>query len=252
MLILEMRNHLIRRVDAKSGLISTLAGDGVAGDRGDGGPARQARFRSPHNFALDQHDNIYISDILNHRVRRIDSESGQIETIVGNGSKAFPQDGGVAKQQPLLTPAGIVVYDDALWITSYRGHMVWRLEFETGLIHRIAGTGRQSYTGDGGNPLEATFDGPRGMAMSPDGVLYVVEGENNVIRAIDTVHGSISTIAGIGPEEFVFAGDGLPAVDAPLWQPHGICISHNGSLVFSDTKNHRVRRLSPASRAADP
>ena len=245
MLILEMRNHLIRRVDAKSGLISTLAGDGVAGDRGDGGPARQARFRAPHNFDLDEHDNIYISDILNHRVRRIDSTSGRIETIVGNGTKEFPQDGGLAKEQPLLTPGGIVVHGDDLWITSYRGHMVWRLDFKTGLIHRIAGTGQQGYTGDGGDPLEATFDGPRGMTMSPEGVLYVVEGENNIIRAIDTVRRSIRTIAGAGPKRHVYAGDGCPAVGAPLWQPHGICVSKNGTLALSDTKNHRVRRLLP-------
>jgi len=248
LLILEMRNHLIRRVDAKSGLISTLAGDGVAGDRGDGGPARQARFRSPHNFALDEHDNIYISDILNHRVRRIDKKSGRIETVVGNGKKEFPQDGGLAKEQPLLTPGGIVVHGDDLWITSYRGHMVWRLDFKTGLIHRIAGTGRQGYTGDGGNPLEATFDGPRGMTMSPAGVLYVVEGENNVIRAIDTVRVSIRTIAGAGPKRHVYAGDEIPALEAPLWQPHGICVSKNGSLALSDTKNHRVRRLLPVRR----
>jgi DNA-binding beta-propeller fold protein YncE len=248
MLIVEMRNHLIRRVDAKTGIISTLAGDGVAGDRGDGGPARKARFRHPHNIVLDKHDNIYISDILNHRVRRIDAKSGRIETLVGNGKSEFPQDGGLAKEQPLLTPAGIVVHGDNLWVTSYRGHMIWRLDFKTGLIHRIAGTGRKGYSGDGGNPLEATFDGPRGITMSPEGVLYLVEGENNIIRAIDTVRGTIRTIAGAGPKRHLYTGDGVPALEAPLWQPHGVCVSKNGTLVLSDTKNHRVRRLLPVRR----
>ena len=248
MLIVEMQNHLIRRVDAQSGVITTVAGDGVAGYRGDDGPARQARFRDPHSITLDKNDNIYISDISNHRVRRIDAKSGRIETLAGNGKPGFPKDGGLAKDQPLITPQGIVVHNGFLWIASFRGHMVWRVGLKTGVIHRFAGTGRRGYTGDGGNPLEATFDGPRGITMSPSGVLYVVEGENNIIRAIDTVRGSIWTIAGAGPKKHVYAGDGVPAIKAPIWQPHGICVSPDGSLVLSDTKNHRVRRLFPDSR----
>ena len=104
MLIVEMQNHLIRRVDAQSGVITTVAGDGVAGYRGDDGPARQARFRDPHSITLDKNDNIYISDISNHRVRRIDAKSGRIETLAGNGKPGFPKVGGLAKDQPLITP----------------------------------------------------------------------------------------------------------------------------------------------------
>jgi DNA-binding beta-propeller fold protein YncE len=243
MVIVEMQNHLIRRVDAKSGVISTLAGDGVSGDRGDGGPAKQARFHNPHSIALDESDNIYISDLSNHRVRRIDSQTHEIQTLAGNGAKGYPEDGGVAKTQALITPQGLAVHGGGLWIASFQGHVVWRLELSTGNIHRMAGTGRPGYSGDGGAPLQATFDGPRGVAMSRAGTLYVVEGENNVVRAFDTIGGSISTIAGAGPRQHVYAGDGVPAVGAPLWQPHGICLSRDGSLVLSDTKNHRVRAL---------
>lgn len=249
MLIVEMRNHIIRRVDAKSGIISTLAGDGIAGDRGDGGPATGARFRNPHSIILDKSDNLYISDISNHRVRRIDGTSLRIETLAGNGQRGFPEDGGLATEQPLMTPQGIAIHGDDLWIASYRGHCVWRLELQTGIIHRIAGTGEQGFSGDGGDPMLATFDGPRGAAMSSSGILYVVEGENNVIREIDTEHGLIRTIAGAGPARHVYGGDGVPAIEAPLWQPHGICVSKNGALVLSDTRNHRVRRLVPVRRA---
>ena len=84
--------------------------------------------------------------------------------------------------------------------------------------------------------------------MSPSGVLYVVEGENNIIRAIDTVRGTTRTIAGAGPKRHLYTGDGVPALEAPLWQPHGVCLSKNGTLVLSDTKNHRVRRLLPVHR----
>ena len=249
MLIVEMQNHLIRRVDSRSGTISTLAGDGVAGYRGDGGPARAARFHDPHSIATDAHDNIYISDLSNHRVRRIDARSGRIETLVGNGQRALPQDGGMASEQPFLTPQGLAVRGDNVWIASVSGHSVWRLELRTGLIHRVAGTGRPGHTGDGGDPLEATLDGPRGITLTSSGVLYVAEGENNIIRAIDTVHGSIRTIAGAGREHHVYTGDGILATDAPLWQPHGVCVGESGSLVVSDTINHRVRLLLPVSPA---
>src|SRR5262249_31791982 len=116
MLILDMKNHAIRRVDARTGTIATVAGDGVAGDRGDGGPARQARFRMPHSITLDEKDNLYVSDLANHRVRRIDATSGQIESIVGNGKGELPHDGSNARAEPFLTPQGLAVRGEHLWI----------------------------------------------------------------------------------------------------------------------------------------
>ena len=131
----------------------------------------------------------------------------------------------------------------SLWVASVSGHSLWRLNLKSGQVYRVAGTGQKGHTGDGGDPLAATFDGPRGMMMSASGVLYVAEGENNILRAVDPVRRSIRTIAGVGPEQHLFAGDGIPATTAPIWQPHGICAGKHGSLVFSDTRNHRVRRL---------
>jgi DNA-binding beta-propeller fold protein YncE len=243
MFIVEMQNHLIRKVDAQTGMISTIAGDGMPGFQGDDGLALQARFRDPHSLAIDEHDNIYISDLSNHRVRRVDASSGRIETIIGNGQSELPASGGLAREAPFLTPQGLVVRGQSLWVASVSGHSVWRLDLETGLIHRVAGTGRQGHEGDGGDPLAATFDGPRGMAMSSAGVLYVAEGENNIIRAIDTEEGSIRTVAGVGREQHRYAGDGIAAMAAPLWQPHGVCVRSNGELLVTDTMNHRVRLL---------
>lgn len=250
MLILEMVNHVLRKVDAKSGTITTLAGDAIAGDRGDGGPARKARFRHPHSIQLDAQDNIYISDLENHRVRRIDAKTGRIETMVGNGKKELPKDGGIAREEPFLTPQGLVVRGDNLWIASVSGQSLWRLDLKRGTIHRVAGTGKRGHTGDGGDPLQATLDGPRGMAMSKSGVIYLAEGENNIIRAIDTVHRSIRTVAGVGPKDRQYNADGIPATKASIWQPHGVCVAEKGALIISDTKNHRMRLLVPISRAA--
>jgi hypothetical protein len=245
MLILEMKNHAIRRVDARSGTIATLAGDGVAGDRGDGGPARQARFRFPHSITLDDKDNLYVSDLGNHRVRRIDAISGRIESIVGNGKGELPQEGGNARDEPFLTPQGLAVRGENLWIASVSGHSLWRLHFKRGTIHRVAGTAKKGHTGDGGDPLMATFDGPRGMTLSPSGILYVPEGENNVLRAVDTRKRSIRTLAGVGPKQHRYGGDGIRATMAPIWQPHGVCLGDKGTLIISDTINHRVRLLVP-------
>jgi sugar lactone lactonase YvrE len=245
MLILCMRNHVLRQVDAKTGVIRTIAGDGTSGDRGDGGPAKDARLNHPHSMALDRDDNIFIGDILNHRVRRIDAQTGRIETVAGNGKEGVPQDGGRAREEPLTTPQGLAIYDNGLWLASYRLHGIWRVDLGTGTIRHIAGTGQQGHTGDGGNPLLATLDGPRGMKISPDGILYLLEGENNVLRAYDIKRNTIRTVAGVGPSRHQFEGDGVLATLAPLWQPHGVCVASDGSLILSDTINHRVRKLTP-------
>ncbi|MSR56723.1 MAG: hypothetical protein EXS05_03510 [Planctomycetaceae bacterium] len=245
MLILDMRNHVLRRVDDKTGIISTVAGDGTLGDRGDGGPAEEARLHYPHSMALDHDDNIFVGDILNHRVRRIDARTGRIETVAGNGQEGVPQDGGLAREQPVTTPQGLAVHDGGLWLASNRLHRIWRVDLRTGVIRHIAGTGQQGHTGDGGDPLQATLDGPRGMKISPDGILYLLEGENNVLRALDIRQGTIRTVAGVGPKLHKYERDGVPATLAPLWQPHGVCVSPDGSLILSDTINHRVRKLIP-------
>ena len=114
----------------------------------------------------------------------------------------------------------------------------------------MAGTGKRGHTGDGGNPLTATFDGPRGMIMSPSGILYLPEGENNVLRAVDTVRNLIWTVAGVGVNQRRYGGDGIAATRAPLWQPHGVCLGGQGTLILSDTINHRVRLLVPINGPA--
>jgi DNA-binding beta-propeller fold protein YncE len=244
MFIVDMKNHAIRRVDKQTGTITTVAGDGVAGDRGDGGPARQARLRAPHSLTLDDKNNLYVADLANHRVRRIDAESGRIESIVGSGKSGLPTEGGKARDEPFLTPQGLAIRGDYVWIASVSGHSLWKLHRKQGTIHRVAGSGTRGYTGNGGDPLKATFDGPRGMTMA-SGTLYLAEGENNVIRAVDTMDGSIRTLAGVGPKHHRYEGDGIPATKAPLWQPHGVCVGGKGTLIVSDTINHRVRLLVP-------
>jgi hypothetical protein len=241
MYFVEMKNQLIRRVDAANGTISTVAGsprDGFGGDHGD---ARNAQFRQPHSIAFDDRDNLYVADIGNHRIRRIDTRTGRIVSIAGNGALELPTDGSKAQSRPILGPRALAVAGRTLWIALREGNSVWRIDLDAGTIHHVAGTGEAGYSGDGGPAKSATFNGPKGIAATADGIVYVVDSENQAIRRIDTANGQIATIAGGGPKARGFAAEKGPALSARLDRPHGIGLAPGGGLYIGDTNNHRVR-----------
>ncbi len=245
MFFVEMQNHLIRRVDACDKSISTVAGDPEAGFAGDDGPAIQARFRQPHSIALDERGFLYVADIGNHRIRRIDTRSHTITSIAGDGKRELPHDGGTARGQPILGPRALAIVGRTLWIALREGNSVWRLDLDSGVIRHVAGTGAAGDGGDGGPALSATFNGPKGIAATADGLVYVVDSENQAIRRIDTTSGVIQTIAGSGPTARGFAGENGPALAAQFDRPHGICVARDGGVYLGDTNNHRVRWLHP-------
>ncbi len=246
MYFVEMKNHLIRRVDLHTGVISTAAGAPQEGFAGDGGPVSEARFRQPHSIALDDRGNLYVADIGNHRIRAIDLVAGTIRTVAGNGEKKLPRDGTPAAGNPMFGPRALHVVGRTLWIALREGNSIWKLDLDSGLVHHVAGTGKSGYSGDGGPPLAATFNGPKGIAATSGGLLYVVDTENQVIRQIDTRQNKIETIAGRGPAARGFAVDRGPALCAEVDRPHGIGLAPDGSLYLGDTNNHRVRKLTPA------
>lgn len=245
MIFVEMKNHLIRRVDAKTGTISTLAGTGKVGYGGDGGPAINAQFNMPHSIALDAEDNIYVADIGNHRIRRIDAKSGIIESIAGNGEKKLPVARERALGKPMLGPRALFIQDGTLWIALREGHSVWKMALKDGVLHHVAGTGKRGYTGDGGPAKAATFDGPKGIAIAPDQAIIVVDTENQTLRRIDGKTGIITTLAGMGPKHKGSGGDGGPATKAEMDRPHGVGIGPDGAVYIGDTLNHKVRQIAP-------
>jgi streptogramin lyase len=245
MYFVEMQNHIVRRVDAQTNKITTIAGTGEPGFAGDGGPATKAQFHRPHSIALDGRGNLYVADIGNHRIRRIDLETGFVESIAGNEQRRLPRDGQVARGQPILGPRALCIDKGTLWIALREGHSVWRMELNEGRLRHVAGSGKQGYTGDGGPAIRATFNGPKGIAVGPDGDVYVVDTENQVIRKIDVARGRVTTVAGNGTRGG--AGDGGPATAAQLDRPHGICLGPDGSIYIGDTLNHRVRRVAPSA-----
>jgi DNA-binding beta-propeller fold protein YncE len=243
MVFVEMQNHVIRRVDRRTGIIATVAGTGTPGFSGDGGPATTAEMRQPHSIAIDRSGRIYIADIGNHRVRRIDHQSGNIETIAGNGEKKLPTTGSAAAGQPIFGPRALALDGDTLWIALREGNSVWRLALKGGTIEFAAGGLKRGF--DDGAGSRASFDGPKGIAVGPSGKVYVVDTENQAIRELDPANLTIRTIAGQGPRARGYAGDGGPALAAKFDRPHGICAAGDGAIYIGDTNNHRVRRLRP-------
>jgi streptogramin lyase len=242
-LFVEMQSQLVRKVDAKTGTITTIAGTGKKGFGGDGGPANAALFSSPHSIALDSDDNLYIADIGNHRIRRVDAKSGVIMTIAGNGETKQPEDGQVAAGKPMIGPRALFVNGDVLWIALREGHAVWTLGLMRGRLQHIAGTGKRGFSGEATAALDATFDGPKGIAIGPDQCAYVADTENHAIRKIEPRSGLVTTIAGRGPQNKGSSGDGGPAKNATMDRPHGICVGPDGAVYVGDTLNHRVRRI---------
>lgn len=231
MYIVEMKNHIVRRVDRRSGTITTVAGTGQQGFSGDGGPATKAMLSQPHSIAIESTGAIYIADIGNHRIRRVDPKSGIIESIAGNGDRKPPRDGQVARDHTLVGPRALDIAGNTLWIALREGHSVWRMDLADGILHHVAGAGQAGYSGDGGPALAAKFNGPKGIAVARDGKIAVCDSGNNVIRLIYPKSGTVSTVA-IGKSQ-----------DDKLSQPHGVSIAPDGDIFIGDTMNHRVLRV---------
>jgi sugar lactone lactonase YvrE len=236
--IAERDNHVVRKVTASTGLISTVAGTGAAGFSGDGGPGSQAELRQPHSIAFDREGALLICDIGNHRIRRLRLDTGMIDTYAGTGERTFTPDGAPVSGTALNGPRTI---DSApggdLYLALREGNAIYRINAKTQTLHRIAGTGENGYSGDGGPAINATLRGPKGLSYSSDGHLYVADTENHVIRGIDLKSGIIATVLGSGER-----GDG-PEPDplrCKLARPHGLFAASAG-LYVTDSEAHRIR-----------
>jgi len=150
MVFVEMKNHIVRRVDAKSGRISTIAGTGKSGFSGDGGPAISATLNRPHSIQFGPNGNLYICDIGNHRIRKIDMKSGAISTFCGTGKKQQAPDGSaIGPNTPLKGPRAIDFDSDGnMWLALREGNAVYKIDLKAGSLHHIAGTGKKGFSGN--------------------------------------------------------------------------------------------------------
>jgi sugar lactone lactonase YvrE len=220
--------------------MSTLAGTGVAGFSGDGGPASQAHLRQPHSIAMGPDGRLLICDVGNHRIRAVDLSTGTIETIGGTGERLPTPDGAPLKGTPLNGPRTMVVDGDGtIYLALREGNALYRIAPKTRTLHHLAGTGEQGYSGDGGPARLAKLAGPKGLALAGRS-LYLADTENHAIRRVDLESGIITTVLGTGAR-----GDG-PEIDplhCKLARPHGLFAETNNVLYVTDSEAHRIRVL---------
>lgn len=237
-------NHRLRRIDARTGVITTIAGTGERGFGGDGGPAERAMLNEPYGVVVDRAGTIYFADRLNRRVRRIDP-SGAITTFAGDGSGKYSGDGGPAASAGLAEPNGLALdaNETHLYIADVADHRVRVIDLAAGLITTFAGTGEAQHSGDGGPATRAGIFGARAVAFAPDGSLYVMERQGSSIRRV--CNGVIETVAGTGARGN--AGDGGDAKRAVFNAPKEMAVDRRGNVFVVDTENHAIRLIDAAS-----
>ena len=241
--IADSGNHCIRKISANNGIISTIAGNGIAGFSGDGTSANLAELNNPTGIALDVSGNIYIADNLNNRIRKIAAGSQIITTIAGGGtcaSGSFCGDGAVATAAALYRPVGVTIDAAGNIYIADTGNNRIRLVTD-GVIYTIVGTGIVGNSGDGGQATAATLHNPYGVAVDSYGNVYVSDNLNNRIREVAAGVEIITTIAGNGLGSYL--GDGWVPTSAEFHNPYGIAIDANGTIYVADCNNERIRRF---------
>ncbi len=236
--IADFRHHRIRKV-APNGTISTIAGNGTPGYNGDGILATAAQLNTPRAITVDNDGNILITDTMNRRIRKIDS-NGIISTIAGTGQFGGSGNGGPATAARLSTPSDIVV-DSAgtIFIADEQNNRIRSID-QNGIIRNVAGNGTYGFGGDGGPAKSALLGNPLGVAVDPTGTVFIADTESQRVRRVDT-NGIIITVAGNGLRSF--GGDGGPAIDAKLDDPLEATFDREGNMYIADRWNHRVRRV---------
>jgi streptogramin lyase len=223
LVFVERLNHCIRKIDMKTGVISTIAGTGKPGFAGDGGPAVRAQFSEPHSIQFDRAGNLFVCDIRNHRLRRIDAKSAAIATFSGTGERKNPPDGAPISGSPLFGPRAVdFSADGSLWLALREGNAVYRLDPAAGVIRHV---------------ITTDLHGPKGVALSPDGRVYLADTEAHRIVFIDP--------NGARPSLNVLVGDGKKGV---LAHPHGVFVDSDGSVLIGDTENNCIWRVVPPAK----
>jgi DNA-binding beta-propeller fold protein YncE len=223
-------NHCIRRIDARTGVISTIAGTGERGFAGDDGPATRAQMNEPYGIVIDRAGNLYVADRLNGRVRRIDAATGIITTLADDGLKE---------------PNGLALDRDhrRLFIADVADHRVRVVDLGSGVMTSFAGTGNGRHAGDGGPATSADIFGARAVALAPDDALYILERQGSSLRRVRD--GIIETVAGTGARGY--AGDNHDARHAVFNAPKELAVDPVGNVFIVDTENHAIRLIDAQS-----
>ena len=237
----EYDGHTVRRLDVQ-GQITTVVGNGKADYSGDGGAPLSASLNKPHEIRFDRAGQLYIADMLNHAIRRVDLQSGVITTIAGTGEAGFSGDGGPAAKAQLRQPHSIQFGPDGrLFICDIGNHRMRVVDPTSGVIRTLAGTGERGSTPDGARFADSPLNGPRTLDFDRAGNLWLALREGNQVFKLDLAAGTIHHVAGTGAKGFT--GHGGPAKEATLSGPKGISVAPDGNVYLADTESHSIRMI---------
>jgi sugar lactone lactonase YvrE len=252
-------NHRIRRIDATTGLIATIAGTGTQGFSGDTGPATSAAIDSPIGLALDSANNLYLADTHNHRIRRIDANTGLIATIAGTGALGFSGDTAPATTATLALPHGLTIDANGnLYLADTANHRIRRIDATTGIITTVGGDGTQAFSGDGGPAIAASLDSPSNTTISLSSVLTLADTGNQRIRQLTAAPApttAIQTVGGLG-----LTTPGALTLSAPSVIAYGTgqltatmssTTPAAGAITFFDTTSNATTTLGTSTLAAN-
>ena len=243
--VCESANHIVRKIEASTGIITTIAGVGEAGYSGDGGPATEASLYEPYSLAIDSDGSVYIVDRLNAVVRKV-APDGVITTAAGTGEPGYSGDGGPGHEAQLREPNDCFLDGKGgLLIADIQDQRVRRLDIATGVMTTFAGNGEKIRRGDGLPATDASILGARAVCMDAAGNTYIAEREGNGVRVV-TPDGLMGTIAG-ADAQFGYSGDGGPAIESAWAGPKGIRCDAMGNIIVTDTENHAIRRIDAAT-----
>ena len=242
--IADSANLRVREISS-SGNIATIAGNGIFSYSGDGGLGTKAQLNGPAGVAIDAAGNVYISDTVNNRVRKV-SPNGIIATIAGTGSPGFSGDGGAAANAQINSPQGLAVDAAGNLYIADSGNNCVRMIAPDGTITTFAGNATPGFSGDGGPAASAEMTKPFGLAVDTAGNLYIAAFGNSRIRKVSA--GIITTVAGNGFTGY--SGDGGPAISAAINGPKGVAVDSGGNIYIADTANNRIRRVTPDGNIA--
>jgi len=237
MYVADTRNHTVRKIDLKTGFISTVAGTGKAGYSGDGGPATKAEFNGTFAIDVDQRGRIlYVADLGNRRIRKIDLKSGIVTTMAGNGEKGVPQDGADAITSPLADPRAVAADSKGNVYILERGGNALRVVDRKGKIRTLIAPASASTSTN--TAIVPDLNGPKHLCVDHGGNVIIADAENNLIRKYDPKTGTTETIAGTGqPGKETIGRDPLKT---QVNRPHGVFAHPSGALYISDSYNHRI------------
>lgn len=243
LLIADTLNNCVRKIDAKSGIITTIAGTGEKGFSGDGGPAAKAKFSGTFSIALDRAGRqLYICDLGNRRIRAMDMKTGLVKTVAGNGQRGVPADGGDATASPLADPRAVCVDSKGnIYILERSGHAL-RVVDKAGKIRTVAGTGKKGFSGDGGDALKAEMNGPKHLYSDLQDNILIADAENNVVRKYISATCKLVRVAGTDRKGTALNADPLKT---ELARPHGVYVHTDGTIYIVDSYNSRVLKIAP-------